>query len=647
MDQGIPALERIQVATRKSDYRSDIDGLRTVAVLSVLAFHVGFPAFSGGFLGVDVFFVISGYLISKKIRDSVQRGDFTLLGFWVGRYRRLFPALATTLLSSLIFSYFIFPPEYLRQFGASAAAAVPGFSNFYFWNVSGYFDTQAITKPALHTWSLGVEEQFYYVWPIIFAPLIRRRGSYAGFFAIVGVGIMSLVGSIWFLKFGSSVSSDPASAVFYLLPFRAYELALGASILWTERLRPKDRLMQEALIVIGLGAVAISIFLSTEQSWLPALLPCVGTALLILVGQGPSLTKLYDNPPSVWIGKISYSIYLVHWPIIVFSTYLFDSDSGILKATVFLASIALASALYYCVERPIHKGRSILPKNYQFFAAMLPAAALIVIVGTNAWTSHGWPWRYEPQIAGLLDPANMDLGLPPVPYRCFLSPTDPWTVMDKRCYIPATDGKPKIIMVGDSTAASLYPGLKAALGDSADLYLWSGSACVPALDVPMPYRPNCPLSNDQFFRHTITDNNYDLVVLSAHGGYPELKKGFPAVKAILNARGIPFVLLGDLPTYSNIPLSIVARHAKIAGLDDAMAANLPDGCKEEHGLNELVEASEFLSTKAVFCKDGRAAYRDGIHLFQKDWFHLTQAGALYLGRLLKPKIQAMLPGQQP
>lgn len=202
------------------------------------------------------------------------------------------------------------------------------------------------------------------------------------------------------------------------------------------------------------------------------------------------------------------------------------------------------------------------------------------------------------------------------------------------------------MMVGDSTAASLYPGLKAALGDTVDLYLWSGSACVPALAVPMPYRPNCPLSNDQFFRHTIKDNNYDLIILSAHGGYPELQKGFPAVKAILNTRGIPFILLGDLPTYADIPLGIVARHGKITGLDDIMAANLADGCVEEHGLNEMVATSEFFSTKAAFCKDGRAAYRDGIHLFQKDWFHLTQAGALHLGRLLKPRIESMLSAKQ-
>ncbi|TPK76371.1 acyltransferase [Mesorhizobium sp. B2-4-15] len=642
MDQRTPTLARAEAVRSKSGYRSDIDGLRTIAVLSVVAFHVGFPAFTGGFLGVDVFFVISGYLISKKIEDATERGDFTLLGFWASRYRRLFPALATTLLVSMAAAYFILPPEDLAQFGASAAAAAPGFSNFNFWNVSGYFDTKAFTKPALHTWSLGVEEQFYYIWPVILVPLLRRKGSRARLLAVTGIGMLSLMGSALFLRFGSNVSNDPTSAVFYLLPFRAYELALGGSILWMEWLRPRSRLWQEILAIAGLGAVVVSMFLFTEQSWLPALLPCAGSALLIFVGKGPLSTRLFDNPPSVWMGKISYSIYLVHWPIIVFSTYLFDTNGMISKLALCGASIALASALYYGIERPIHKDLSILPKKPQFFAAMLPAATLIVVIGVNAWASNGWLWRYESQIAGLLDPANMSLGLPPIPYRCFLSPTDSWMAIDKRCFVPTADGRPKIMMVGDSTAASLYPGLKAALGDAADLYLWSGSACVPALDVPMPYRPNCPMSNDQFFRHTINDNNYDLVIISAHGGYPELQKGFPAIKAILNARSIPFILLGDLPTYADIPLGIVARHGKITGLDDIMAANLADGCTEEHGLNQLVATSEFFSTKVAFCKVGRPAYRDGIHLFQKDWFHLTQAGALYLGRLLMPRIEILL-----
>ncbi|RWX71884.1 acyltransferase family protein [Mesorhizobium sp. M2A.F.Ca.ET.039.01.1.1] len=628
-------------ALSKAEYRTDVDGLRTVAVLSVLAYHVGITALTGGFLGVDVFFVISGYLITKKIKIAVSRGEFTVLGFWAGRYRRLFPALAATLFLSLVAAYFIFPPEYLAQFGASITAAIPGLSNFYFWSVAGYFDTAAITKPALHTWSLAVEEQFYFFWPIILAPLLRWKAAY-GPWAVGMIGVASLLSVALFLSFGSRISHDPGSAVFYLLPFRAYELALGASVVWCEAIRPKARPLREFIAATGLAAVIIPMFLFTARTPLvPAVLPCVGTALLIWVGKGPLSARIFDNGPSAWVGKLSYSIYLVHWPIIVFWSYLFDTSGGTAKLAMCAAAVVLAIGLYYGVERPIHLGHT-LAGRARFFAVMCPAAALLAAMGTSAWTSKGWLWRYEPEIAGLLDPANTSLGLPPVPYRCFLSESDNWSALDKRCYVPIEDGKPNIMLVGDSTAAALYPGLKAALGSTANLYLWSGSACVPALDAPRPDRPNCPPSNDQFFRKTINEHRYNLVILSGHGGYPEMRQGFPAIKAALNRIGTPFILLGDFPTYADIPLNIVARHGKLEGLDDIMAANLADGCTEEHGRDQLVDPSEFFSTKAAFCTDGRAAYHDGIHLYQQDWFHLTQAGAFFLAGKLMPAIKAKI-----
>jgi len=640
MDHRAPILDAL--SSKRSEYRSDVDGLRSLAVLSVLSYHVGAPAVTGGFLGVDVFFVISGYLITRKIRHEVEVGDFTFFGFWTGRYRRLFPALAVTLLASLLAGYFIFPPEYLAQFGASAAFAVPGLSNLYFWTVSGYFDTQAITKPALHTWSLSVEEQFYYLWPLLLVPLVRQWSGKIAMFAIFVIGALSLLASIFFLLFGSTVSNDPASAVFYLLPFRVYELALGALVVWVRLPRGASLLVRELLTLTGFAAVTISMFIFSERSWLPALLPCAGTALLIFAGQGALSARLYDNPPSVLLGKISYSIYLVHWPIIVFSSYLIDTSSAEAKLALCAASIASAILLYYGVERPIHVRRLVLRTTGQFYSAMLPVAAVLIAVCTSAATSNGWLWRYEPPIAGLLDPVNASLGLPAVPYRCFLTPTDTWNALDPRCYTLIANQKPNVILVGDSTAAVLYPGLKAVLAESANLYLWAGSACVPALDVPRPDRPNCPGSNDRFFRHTIADTRYDLVILSGHGGYPELQQGFPAIKTILNEKGVPFILLGDVPTYAEIPRAVVAKHGKIDGLDDVMAASLAHKCLEENGLDRLVDASEFFSTRAIFCKDDRPIYRDGVHLFQRDWFHLTQAGALYLAKALAPRIQAVL-----
>lgn len=413
-------------------YRSDIDGLRAIAVLGVLFYHAGLSTFQGGFLGVDVFFVISGYLITKLIRDAAGAGTFTYAGFYARRARRLFPALAVTLLATFAVAYKVFPPDYLQQFGASAAAAIVGFSNIFFWSIGGYFDTTALTKPALHTWSLGVEEQFYFLWPVVLVTTLRYFRDKTAFAVIACIGVASLILNAVFLLYGGKFAADAPSLMFYWLPFRAYELALGAAIVWAERFRPTSRMVLEALALLGLLATVIPIFALNDTSPMPALVPCFGAALLIFVGKGQLAKVVFDNRPAVWIGKISYSLYLVHWPIAVFTFYLLGDVTIGAKYRMCMASIVVAAGLYYTVERPLHFG-AYLSGNRRFFAAAITAALVVIGLGTDAWRSGGWLWRYSPEIAALLSPASLGSGLKENENHCFLDINEPPAALDEAC----------------------------------------------------------------------------------------------------------------------------------------------------------------------------------------------------------------------
>lgn len=298
-----------------SKYRPDVDGLRAISVLAVLIFHYDLGA-PGGFVGVDVFFVISGYVITMKIYAEMQRGEYTIAGFYDGRVRRILPAALLTIVTTLATGYFLLLPDEFTDLGNSAAYAAAGLANFWFWEVTGgYFDKSADMMPLLHMWSLGIEEQFYIVWPVLLALTIRFSGQSTRW--IVAVLVLIIAGS-----FAASVSAVPGNAhsAFYLLPYRAWELALGALLAFAPAIQ--NRPASEALSVIGLGLIGYAIFGLTSTSAFPganALWPCLGAALF-MARPGvhvPVFNRLLSTRIPVFLGKISFSLYLWHWPLIV------------------------------------------------------------------------------------------------------------------------------------------------------------------------------------------------------------------------------------------------------------------------------------------------------------------------------------------
>ncbi|MBI5664126.1 MAG: acyltransferase [Nitrospirae bacterium] len=392
-------------------YRPDIDGLRSVAVLSVLLFHAGFKHFSGGFVGVDVFFVISGYLITRIIHDEVlETKTFNFSNFYVRRARRLFPALFFTLALSGIFACLLLSPDYLKRFAGSLIWAIASVSNIFFWRESGYFDADSGFKPLLHTWSLGVEEQFYLVWPVLFVFLLLKAPKFTALITVFIAGVVSFYLNHVFLGGELSVLSklspgvaawfaDGASAIFYLMPFRVFEFAVGASLVWLIKYQPKNKMLLEPLVAIGLAMIAYAVFTYTEDTVFPsynALMPCIGAALVIYSGTARHVGRLLNNPAAVGVGLISYSLYLVHWPIIVLYRYYKLDRLTFREQWIIMAVCIIAAVLMYrFVERPFRRRTNTSLSPRRFGTVCVMSALVIILPASVLRANNGWESRFN------------------------------------------------------------------------------------------------------------------------------------------------------------------------------------------------------------------------------------------------------------
>jgi peptidoglycan/LPS O-acetylase OafA/YrhL len=360
-----------------------ITGLRAVAVISVLLFHLGFNAFGGGYVGVDVFFAISGYLITLIILNELERLDrLDLKKFYTRRLYRLLPALLVMLLATFAASASILSVEHFSRFASSLLFAVLSGSNLLFWSERGYFDVLGDFKPLLHTWSLGVEMQFYFVWPflLIFAWKAGRR-------------IVALIVTVCALSFAANLMADPTSA-FFLTPFRMFEFGLGALAIWGKRIRLAWWL-EELALAVGLLMILMAVFSFTPKTPFPsynALLPVLGAALAICFGRARYVGLLLRNPIAIDIGLISYSLYLVHWPLITLFRYWKFSDITLLEKLLLAGgSFILAALSYRFIEQPFRAGRF---KNARSNVVLgLSISTILLIFAVEA--RDGWPWRFE------------------------------------------------------------------------------------------------------------------------------------------------------------------------------------------------------------------------------------------------------------
>ncbi len=481
-------------------YRPEIDGLRAIAVLAVVLFHARYDPFSGGFVGVDVFFVISGYLITSIIVAEIRRGDFSLARFYERRVRRIFPALFLTMSATWVVACFLLTPDSFMQFSRSIVAATLFSSNILFWRELGYFDVPAEAKPLLHTWSLSVEEQFYILYPVLLLILYKRLNK-RWTAALAAVAALSFVASAWAVEFRSTDA-------FFWAPTRAWELLLGAflafDILPALRFRP----FRELLSLAGVILIAWCVVSYTPETPFPgmnAFPPCFGAALVLYACGGKRdavVGRILSSRGLVFVGLISYSLYLWHWPVFTFARlYLWRGLTRLDTLALIGLSVLLSVASWRFVEQRFRK-RSVTPGRS---SALLWAAGVIyafTMLGVFGHSSGGWPSR-SPTFAKYAFYLN---------HRVDCYADDPAAL----CF-HGDPSRPRFALWGDSHAGLIAPAVAEVMGRNGfGLRQYTASACVP---IPGIIRDGdddeCLKNNQAVLKAILADESVVGVVLAA------------------------------------------------------------------------------------------------------------------------------------
>ncbi|HVY84692.1 MAG TPA: acyltransferase family protein [Caulobacterales bacterium] len=597
-------------------HRADIDGLRAIAVLPILLYHAGVSAFSGGFVGVDVFFVISGFLISGIIRDDIAAGRFSIVRFYDRRIRRILPALVFTLALTWAVAYWLLLPPHFEDFSKSVFATGAFISNLYFWKYSGYFENSAHLRPLLHTWSLAVEEQFYIFMPIAMYA-VHRFLKQKWLWVFAPAALASLALSIWMMQVGPTAN-------FFLLPTRAWELLLGALLALSPPPLLRMRWANEALGVLGLGLIAFAVFTYTPATPFPgytALAPCLGAALLIYVGgaQQTLASRLLSTKPMVGVGLISYSLYLVHWPIAVFTRYETLDEPHLPQVLFILAlSFALAVFSWRFVEQPFRGARLPMPSGRVLGAGVASLAAVALLGGAGA-VNHGFPSRYPSFAQHDNDPARE--------WRrgdCFFEQSVSFRSWSPETCQITTSGEEKMLLWGDSYAAHYAPGVMARQADIPyRVYLYTFAGCPPVLSYYSYARPHCQEFN-QHALQIIRDLHIRHVVLSARWTDLQLR-GLDEIRSTLDTlkgMGVTVTVIGQSPMFGADVSIIAFRKPDASSWPTSLAPDL------NQRLRNYAQGAAFIDPIASLCAEGRCTYRRGDHFLYADEGHFSHEGSV-------------------
>lgn len=503
----------------KHTYRPDIDGLRAIAVLSVVFYHTNLKWFQGGYVGVDVFFVISGYLITGIILKDIYEHKFSIFTFYERRIRRIFPALFAVIAFSTVISVFLLVPDDLKDFGQSVVATTLFVSNALFLHESGYFDAPSMHKPLLHTWSLAVEEQYYIFYPLVLFLLSRFFSRKHVSLGLICVAVASFVLNLY------SVAHYPEST-FYLVYTRAWELLTGAIIALDILPYPTRQIYRDLLAALGLIGIGASVLAYSAETLFPglaALAPTVGAGILIYSGgDGNSFVKqLLSSKVFVFVGLISYSLYLWHWPLLVFAKYFLIRELTATDTAIVLTCIIVCSVLSWrYIERPFRiKGRSPYPNRV--YAVSATVMLLAVGIGLELHFSDGLPQRI---VSDVVD-SNSD--------KAWAK----WTNCQERtitsregpCNLGAEGVTPTIVLWGDSHARAIASGVDySASKNHVAGYIITGDACPPLLltESKSSYYQQC---------NTVNESIIDYIA-----GHPEITKVILVARWALYANGTPY-----------------------------------------------------------------------------------------------------------
>ena len=622
-------------------YRADIDGMRGIAVLIVVLFHA-FPALiPGGFIGVDIFFVISGFLISTILIGEFEKGTFTYSNFYARRARRIFPALILVLSASLAFGWIALFPDELKLLGKHIFGGATFLSNVFLWFEVGYFDTAAETKPLLHLWSLGIEEQFYIFWPILLALAFKYRMS-----------VFWLTLALMAVSFGLNVGGIERfpSATFYSIASRAWELLIGAMLAHLS-LRRKPLLPgvdgtagRNALSFAGLGLIVLACALVRGGKGFPgwwALLPTLGAACLIAAGPQAWINRVVlSNRVLLWVGLISYPLYLWHWPLLSFAQIV---ESGVpaleIRIAAVLGALLLAWLTYALVEQPIRVRGSRRP------AVAIVLALLVAAAGA----AGGWVYKQDglPSRQSIVENASLQIALNVVEDRENAAACKKRYGFDtvwEYCLMGNANQEPTIGMVGDSHAYHVSAGLLKYYGAQGENLVYFGTR--------VPYIGVKPAVNDQYQEATgpmldliLAIPSIKKVIISTIVKHSETEEGKLLTEQLrttlraLHDAGKEVIYFYDVPNLDFEPRACIRRAgvaSSTTNRDCTMDVAAYKKAVEVHDriiasvLKEFPTVATFAPAKYLcderHCKgmiDGKLMYRDS--------HHLTYDGDLYIG----------------
>ncbi|WP_341646910.1 acyltransferase family protein [Thauera sp. SDU_THAU2] len=631
-------------------YRPDIDGLRAIAILLVVVFHF-FPArLPGGFIGVDVFFVISGFLISRIIFRKLETAEFSFAEFYAHRARRIFPALITVLLAGYAAGWFMLLPDAFGSLGKHMAGGAAFVQNIVLLREHGYFDTASELKPLLHLWSLAIEEQFYLLYPLLVWTAWRL-----GFHLAITIGLLCL------LSFALNIAwtQDAPVKAFFLPLTRFWELFAGGMLAWLltrgERRRPAAEAFAVLASASGLLLIATALVLVDHDTPFPgwsALLPVIGACLLIAAGPHNWINKhILGNRAAVFIGLISYPLYLWHWPIISLTRIATpEAPSLAIRAAGLLLSFVLAFLTYRLIERPIR------------FGARVPTLLLCVLLaltggfGYHAWQRHGYPERYPPQVQALLQADDYDTWFAAVRTgACHLQTAE----ASERSADCIETRRPLLMLWGDSHAASLYPGLHHLQNRQGfGIAQFTQAGCGPVLDLPvLLHKKNCNTLNRQALAAA---RDYQPEILILHGAW--LHAHWPidvltletklritldtARSALPNTR---IIVIGPVPQWHNSVNKLVYELWQSDPFHRYPGQYMRHGLIEELADYEraLAETAHeagvgFISARAPLCTPEACMTRLGPEIdappIYVDFGHLTTAGSIHLVEAIRNQI---------
>jgi peptidoglycan/LPS O-acetylase OafA/YrhL len=528
------------LADTAGHYRTDIDGLRALAVLAVVVFHA-FPALlPAGFVGVDIFFVISGFVITRTISRELVQGTFSITRFYGRRVRRLFPALALSLAGTLGLSWFVLLPEEFAAAGRLAVAGGLSVANLQLMNESGYFDAATSRNPLMHLWSLGVEEQFYLCWPVIF--MLSGAWRYRRAFVVMLALISFALAGWWAIQ-------DPVLG-FYSPLSRGWELLIGAFLAMRRKIGPSVQARVSASVrsTVGLALVLVGLFIGTGTSpfvKLDMLLPILGAALAVSGGQGPA-ARLLSTSPMRWLGRISYPLYLWHWPPLAFRNLVGDpADDSVTYTLVSVAvAVVLADFTYRFVERPLRRDS---PAEKATVASVV-ALAIAVAFGAFIYARQGMPDRQVVVANGKANTAKVGQGKELTVDECLVSHGNG---SFEFCLRDAA-GPPDAAVWGDSKGHALYWGLlrESRRTHRARWMLLASPGCVPS-DVTSGISA-CDHGNDLALKALMREPVRTVVLAFAArsmvGRMENSERGVEHVASALLKAGKRVVIVIDNPT---------------------------------------------------------------------------------------------------